>query len=546
MKKRILSILLIALMLVALIPSTAFAAVSGKWGSNITWKNTGYVLVISGKGAMKAPDENNIPPWFMMEGLERIEIKEGVTTLPDFIFMGTRSEAGGLLGTSQLFEIDIPASVKEISPYAFIGCVCLTNIDVDPENQYYSDNDGVLFNKEQTELLWVPNHSGNTLIIPNTVERIYVDSILSNYSLSWFVVEEGNTVFETDDKSNLYDKTTNTLVMVCKGADGTHKVKEGTKAIADIAFYSCKEIWEIDIPEGVSVIEPLSFYDCQQLRTIWLPSTITSIGEEAFGECSELKDVYFKGTKATWEKIVIAEGNENLLNANIHFYCDEHADFVEVDAAYCTKPQLLKCSECAYTIVGDPPLGHSELIEPAIEATCTEYGRTEGIFCSRCHNYVKKWESIRPLGHDKIPVPAVEPTCTATGLTEGEKCSRCDEIFVVQQVVPTTKHSYEWTIIKEATQTEAGERKGVCSVCGNETTESYNLYDLGDVNKDGYINALDATQILRHANGKTSVMADMTEAEKLGIADVNKDGYVNALDATQILRYANGKSSVLN
>ena len=68
---------------------------------------------------------------------------------------------------------------------------------------------------------------------------------------------------------------------------------------------------------------------------------------------------------------------------------------------------------------------------------------------------------------------------------------------------------------------------------------------IGDVNKDGKINALDATQILRYANNKSSVIASMSDEEAKGRADVNGDGKINALDATQILRYANNKSSVL-
>ena len=32
-------------------------------------------------------------------------------------------------------------------------------------------------------------------------------------------------------------------------------------------------------------------------------------------------------------------------------------------------------------------------------------------------------------------------------------------------------HSYEWTVIRQATKTEDGEQKGVCSVCGHETVQ---------------------------------------------------------------------------
>ncbi len=70
----------------------------------------------------------------------------------------------------------------------------------------------------------------------------------------------------------------------------------------------------------------------------------------------------------------------------------------------------------------------------------------------------------------------------------------------------------------------------------------------GDVNLDGDITAADATQILRHINGKTSAMTakDVLKAvESTLAADTNRDGDVTAADATQILRFVNGKTSVL-
>ena len=58
---------------------------------------------------------------------------------------------------------------------------------------------------------------------------------------------------------------------------------------------------------------------------------------------------------------------------------------------------------------------------------------------------------------------------------------------------------------------------------------------LGDVNKDGKVNATDATLILQHyANIETKVAVDNS------VADVNKDGNVNATDATLVLQYYAG------
>ncbi|MBR6800196.1 MAG: RICIN domain-containing protein [Eubacteriaceae bacterium] len=70
-------------------------------------------------------------------------------------------------------------------------------------------------------------------------------------------------------------------------------------------------------------------------------------------------------------------------------------------------------------------------------------------------------------------------------------------------------------------------------------------YLKGDVNEDGKINAIDATQILRFANSKNSVIDGYDNKKAMGLCDVNEDRKINAVDATQILRFANSKPSVL-
>ena len=71
-------------------------------------------------------------------------------------------------------------------------------------------------------------------------------------------------------------------------------------------------------------------------------------------------------------------------------------------------------------------------------------------------------------------------------------------------------------------------------------------YVLGDVDGNKKVNALDATQILRFANNKSSVLSGVENTDVLfKAADVDGNGKINALDATQILRFANNKSSVL-
>ncbi len=66
-------------------------------------------------------------------------------------------------------------------------------------------------------------------------------------------------------------------------------------------------------------------------------------------------------------------------------------------------------------------------------------------------------------------------------------------------------------------------------------TEPEPTYTLGDVNDDGKVNNLDATNVLKY----DAAIIDLGDTELLA-ADVNADGKVNNLDATVILKYDAG------
>ncbi len=79
---------------------------------------------------------------------------------------------------------------------------------------------------------------------------------------------------------------------------------------------------------------------------------------------------------------------------------------------------------------------------------------------------------IPALGHTEVVDEAVEPTCGATGLTEGSHCEVCGEIIVAQEVVPATgEHSYVAEVTKEAEIGIEGEMTYTCEVCGDTYTE---------------------------------------------------------------------------
>lgn len=80
------------------------------------------------------------------------------------------------------------------------------------------------------------------------------------------------------------------------------------------------------------------------------------------------------------------------------------------------------------------------------EATCEEDGNIEYWHCSKCGKYFSNENATNTVafantvipakGHTVVIDPAVPATETSTGLTEGSHCSVCEKILVKQEVIP--------------------------------------------------------------------------------------------------------------
>ncbi len=96
------------------------------------------------------------------------------------------------------------------------------------------------------------------------------------------------------------------------------------KKISMAAFYECTGLKSIVLPYGLESIGYVAFCGCSNLKSISFTTDVEFISEFAFDGCESLTDVYYTGTKAQWKKIDISRGNENLLNAKIHYKSHIH------------------------------------------------------------------------------------------------------------------------------------------------------------------------------------------------------------------------------
>ena len=122
---------------------------------------------------------------------------------------------------TSLTSVTIPDSVTNISGSAFIGCNKLERINVSENNDTYSSVDGILYNKEKTEMLIVPE--GNKSIGRIETPHSYYNNMSETYSKiiegasSLSLVFDSKCELESDcDYIEIYNKT-DTLVYTSKG-----------------------------------------------------------------------------------------------------------------------------------------------------------------------------------------------------------------------------------------------------------------------------------------------------------------------------------------
>ena len=140
--------------------------------------------------------------------------------------------------------------------------------------------------------------------------------------------------------------------------------------------------------------------------------------------------------------------------------------------------------------------------------------------------------------------PTTTSTTSTTTTTTTNKTTTTSTTSTTTTTTTTTKDKTTTTSSTTTTTTTSNDKTTTTTVTDiNETTSTTTSpvtqpdYTLGDVNNDGKINAVDASNVLAYyARISTNQEGGYTEEQKLA-ADVDHDGRINAVDASNILAY---------
>ena len=295
---------------------------------------------------------------------------------------------GVFYGCDNLTSVNIPNSVMSIDNQAFTNCQKLIGINVANDNSHFSSGEGVLFNKDKTELMYFPAGKTGEYSIPNTVTtiadeafgycegltsinipnsvKIIKDDAFYGTGLATITIPDGVKIIEHGAFGNCYDLTSATI---------PNTVTE----LSAMSFYGCINLTRIDvasgnpnytsdagivfnkdkteiisfpagktdtsytIPSSVTKIGDNAFYRCEDLKSITIPESVTSIDYEAFENCESLTSITIPNSVTSigeyafvdcykLESIILSESITHI-NSNVFAWCNKLV-YNEFDSAY--------------------------------------------------------------------------------------------------------------------------------------------------------------------------------------------------------------------
>jgi hypothetical protein len=256
--------------------------------------------------------------------LQELILQEGVESVSRFD------------GSKNLWNVQLPSTLKEIGYEAFWDCQSITTIKFPAGLQsigYYAfKNTGLLSVtlgkniKEYGEQAFAEckNLSRVEMYGLNPGWLMFQNCVsLTNVTLSPELTNLESGMFEgcaALKEIKIPKKVTRVGGYVFKGCTSLAKITlPATVTTIEGEAFRGTPISKFAIPYGVKELGWDTFTDCVNLRSVWVPSTLQSIGPYSFSGCKMFSDVYYQAGKQQWVLMSVNDSNTLFLAADIHY-----------------------------------------------------------------------------------------------------------------------------------------------------------------------------------------------------------------------------------
>lgn len=234
--------------------------------------------------------------------LENVIVEEGVSSIGSSAFY-----------ESNIRILNLPSTITKIEEFGIIGADNLQEINVDPNNQNYSSENGILYSKDYEQLICLPPNYQKTDVIINEKTTFVCERACSSLkNVKSVVFQEGlktiNHVAFINSISVEKIVLPNSLKEIYSGAfayatslyditlpEGLEKLSDSTWNISSGVFQGCSSLISITIPESVTTMGERTFVDCSLLEEVIIKGNFTDYGKNQFGGNSQLESIIISG-----------------------------------------------------------------------------------------------------------------------------------------------------------------------------------------------------------------------------------------------------------
>ena len=212
------------------IGEAAFAGEIGLKEFSVSSENEDYKSVY---GVLYSKTNSNLVTYPISKEGESYKILDGVQTIDEYAFIGCRN----------LRNVYLPEGVEDISENAFLSCTNLTDLNI-PKS--LTEIESYAF-KECWNIR--PN-----ITIPKGVTSIGYGVFDGCLSLKEIIVEEGNEKYKSVD-GVLYNKqNTELLCYPSAKEEQNYNILDGVQELNYFAFSDCRNLINLSLPEGIKTI----------------------------------------------------------------------------------------------------------------------------------------------------------------------------------------------------------------------------------------------------------------------------------------------------
>ena len=238
--------------------------------------------------------------------------------------------------------INIGPEVEKIDGKAFYSCWALERIEVDENNPYYCDVDGVLYNKDMTTVICHPTNHDAYLAEKYGYVQEDMDVNSENYD------EAKYQQYKKDVLTYVVPSTVTTIGELCFNYANLVDVyvPEGLKSIETLGFFEMPALQNIYSYVAVQPVTDAHFTTVDTLGEIYLslPEGLEYIGSDAFSYNQAMSYMYipdtvtYIGHHAFWDT-VYKEGSELRAVTVMNVAVDEDSFKNNVETGTCWRPQ---------------------------------------------------------------------------------------------------------------------------------------------------------------------------------------------------------------